>query len=129
MSFIQTGAVIYAKNMARLAKFYESVAGLEVRETNKNYVRLESGSFQLVVLQAPKHIAEAIIISEPPLRRENTPIKLVFFVERIGDARERAVTLGGQLNTNEKEWMFDGHVVCDGHDPEGNVFQLRAPAR
>jgi predicted enzyme related to lactoylglutathione lyase len=126
MSHIQIGAVIYAKNLAQLAKFYENVTGLEVRETNKNYTRLESNSFQLVVLQAPKHIASTIVISEPPVRRENTPIKLVFFVKRISDAREKVIALGGELNTSEKEWKFGEHMVCDGHDPEGNVFQLRA---
>ena len=25
----------------------------------------------------------------------------------------------------EREWEFDGDRVCDGHDPEGNVLQLR----
>ncbi len=25
----------------------------------------------------------------------------------------------------EREWTFDGLTICDGHDPEGNVVQLR----
>jgi predicted enzyme related to lactoylglutathione lyase len=128
MSQIKAGAVIYAKNFTRLAKFYEAVAGLAIKETDKTSTRLESESFQLVVLQAPKRIADVIEISEPPLRRESTPIKLVFFVESIRDVREKVKALGGALNASEKEWQFDGHKVCDGRDPEGNIFQLRAVA-
>jgi hypothetical protein len=28
-------------------------------------------------------------------------------------------------NAVEREWEFEGAKVCDGHDPEGNVFQIR----
>ena len=38
------------------------------------------------------------------------------------------MALGGELNANEKEWEFDKHRVCDGYDPEGNIFQIRAQA-
>ncbi len=24
-----------------------------------------------------------------------------------------------------KDWGFGGHLVCDAHDSEGNIFQLR----
>ena len=27
----------------------------------------------------------------------------------------------------EQEWSFNNHRVCDGVDPEGNVFQCREP--
>jgi len=33
--------------------------------------------------------------------------------------------LGGQLNSTAREWKFRDTRVCDGHDPEGNMFQLR----
>jgi hypothetical protein len=29
------------------------------------------------------------------------------------------------MNPVEREWRFEDAKVCDGHDPEGNVFQLR----
>jgi hypothetical protein len=29
------------------------------------------------------------------------------------------------MNAADREWEFEGAKVCDGHDPEGNVFQLR----
>ena len=30
------------------------------------------------------------------------------------------------MNAVEREWEFEGAKVCDGCDPEGNVFQIRA---
>jgi len=29
------------------------------------------------------------------------------------------------MNAVEREWELRGANVCDGHDPEGNIFQLR----
>jgi hypothetical protein len=59
------------------------------------------------------------------VRRTQNPIKLVFFVENIAVAREVANTRSVALNAPDDEWVFEGNRVCDGHDPEGNVFQLR----
>jgi len=123
----QAGAVLYAKNVDRLVQFYALVAGLGIGRTAKDHAVLECQSFQLVVVQIPKHIADPIDITEPPMRREQTPIKLVFPIESIANARDVVPALGGSLNAMEHEWEFEGHRVCDGHDPEGNVFQLRAP--
>lgn len=126
---IQCGAVIYAKDMLRIAEFYKNVAELIICDTNKTHIKLEKESFQLVVLQVSERISESIEINEPPLRRENTPIKLVFFVESIRKIRQIIMSFGGELNGTDREWEFDGCIVCDGQDPEGNVFQLRTPMR
>jgi hypothetical protein len=32
---------------------------------------------------------------------------------------------GGELNPPDKEFAARGFRACDGHDPEGNVLQLR----
>ena len=66
-------------------------------------------------------------MSDPPVRREETPIKLVLPVRDLGGARTAAAALGGVVDGPEREWEFQGHRVVDGHDPEGNVFQVRAP--
>ena len=126
MTKIQAGAVLYAKQFKKIAQFYERIADLQIQESDDSHVRLESGCFQLVVLQVPDRIAQTIDISNPPLPREGTPIKLVLFVASISDVRSMIAELGGSLNSVEKEWEFLGYTVCDGYDPEGNVFQLRA---
>jgi predicted enzyme related to lactoylglutathione lyase len=119
------GAVLYAKDLDRLVEFYSSVAGIEPQSIEKGFAILGSKPSQFVILRIPKRIADTIDIATPPEPREDTPLKLVFGVEDIARARERAAELGGALNAVEREWEFEGAKVCDGHDPEGNVFQLR----
>ncbi len=119
------GAVLYAKNPARVANFYATALGLLMADRDEEHIRLESQSFQLVVLRIPDAIASTITIAEPAVRRTNAAVKLVFLVPSIADARAHAPDLGGQVNNAGTEWSFDGCKVCDGADPEGNVIQLR----
>ena len=99
--------------------------GLAVTERRAGHVVLESPTFQLVVVAVPARIASGIEISDPPTRREENPIKLVFYVPSLAECRTQISSLAGLLNSPEREWSFQGARVCDGHDPEGNVFQLR----
>jgi len=77
----------------------------------------------------PDAVARTLALSDPPARRTDTPIKLVFFVGSIEAAREQAGALGGALDAPDSQWQFQGGAVCDGYDPEGNVFQLRERMR
>lgn len=121
----RSAAVIYAKDPQRIAAFYEHVATMRVLRTAADHIVLESDWFQLVVLRIPERIAKDIAIATPPARRSGTPIKLVFFVSSLVTARRAAADFGGELFGVEREWTFDGTTVCDGCDPEGNVYQLR----
>ena len=120
-----TGAVLYAKDLQRLVAFYAAVTGLDVQSVQKGFAVLGGEPSRLVIVRIPKHIADAIDIATPPERREETPIKLAFSVDDIAGVRNRAAELGGILDAVEREWEFEGARVCDGHDPEGNVFQVR----
>jgi len=119
------GAVLYAKNLPRLVEFYSAVACLDVQSVQEGFAVLSGESSRLVIVRIPKHIAASIDISTPPERREDTPVKLVFSVEDIAIVRNRAAERGGAIDAVEREWEFEGTKVCDGHDPEGNVFQVR----
>jgi predicted enzyme related to lactoylglutathione lyase len=121
----RTGAVLYAKDLSSVQAFYETVAGLAVEHVERGHVILGTASFQLVVLRIPERVASSIQIENPPRRRTETPIKLVFFVPSIAEARAAAAMHGGEVNPAEREWKFQGCRVCDGHDPEGNVVQFR----
>jgi predicted enzyme related to lactoylglutathione lyase len=120
-----TGAVLYAKGLARVSAFYAELTGMPVTHSEPDFVVLGSALFQLTVVAIPAHIAKDIHIATPPVRREDTPIKLSFTVPSLARAREQAARHGGELNPAEREWPYQQHRVCDGHDPEGNVFQLR----
>lgn len=121
-------AVLYAKDLPKVGNFYANVAGLQVTHEESDHVVLESDTFQLVVVAIPGKHAASIHITEPPQRRENTAVKLVFPVASIAATRRLAQLHGGQLNTPSREWMFQDSRVCDGHDPEGNVVQFRERA-
>lgn len=122
------GAVLYAKSVERVGPFYVECCGLKVTHSEADHVVLESPAFELVILAIPQALAASISIATPPVRRESTPIKLVFHVDSIDVVREAAAKLGGALNPPERQWNYQGRRVCDGHDPEGNVVQFRENA-
>lgn len=64
----------------------------------------------------------------PPQRRAGTPIKRVLLVPSLAEAPSAAAAPGGQVDGAKRECRFQAFTVCDGHDPEGNVFQLRQVA-
>ncbi|HEU4613995.1 MAG TPA: hypothetical protein VFS15_18000, partial [Kofleriaceae bacterium] len=74
----------------------------------------------------PAAIAERIVITSPPERREDTALKFFFTVPSIEAARATAVSLGGAVF--DERWNGPGFVVCNACDPEGNIFQVREPA-
>jgi predicted enzyme related to lactoylglutathione lyase len=119
------GAIVYAKDVQRLAQFYAEVADLEIVHEVDDHVVLESETYELVIVAIPAATAARIVITTPPARRENTAFKLSFRVESLAQARETARAAGGELNPPAKEWDFQGMRVCDGCDPEGNMIQLR----
>jgi predicted enzyme related to lactoylglutathione lyase len=118
-------AVVYAKSLATVQAFYQGVLSLEVEHTESDHVILASRTFQLVILKVSEPIASTIEIADPPRRRSETPIKLVFEVAGIAATRDAARGLGGELYPVEREWSYQGYRVCDGQDPEGNVIQFR----
>jgi predicted enzyme related to lactoylglutathione lyase len=119
------GAVLYAKDLERIAQFYASVVAIDIERIEKGFAVLGSGPSQLVIVRIPDQIADTIEIAAPVKPREETPLKLVFAVDDIARARGRAAELGGVVKAPEHEWKFEGARVCDGHDPEGNIFQVR----
>ena len=122
------GVVIYARDLGQLARFYAELAALPVVQSEPDFVVLESPACQIVLVAMPAEIAQRTVIASPPLRRESVAIKPCFAVSDLVAARKSALALGGGLDEPADEWTFRGHRVCDGFDPEGNIFQLRCPA-
>jgi hypothetical protein len=92
------------------------------------FVFVHPGEMPAGLVRAAHVFASAwyvLSVANPPLRREDTAVKLVLPVSSIATARSLAQPLGGELNPPEREWQFLGSRVCDGHDPEGNVIQFR----
>lgn len=121
--------VVYVVDLERMTTFYADVLGLEVVEHDPgDFVTLESGDVTLSLVRMPDAWAAEVEIADPPERREDVALKMSFPVASIAAARATAAAAGGIVDDPDHEWEFRGHVVCHGHDPEGNVISLRAPA-
>lgn len=120
-------AVIFARDCLALAEFYRNVAVMRELSRAEDHVVLLCGAFRLIVHQIPERYAKDIAVRVPPVVRERTSIKLCFPVADLARARETAARLGGALYGPEREWRDESSILCDGYDPEGNVFQLCQP--
>jgi predicted enzyme related to lactoylglutathione lyase len=120
----ETGAVLFTVNLKSLATFYERVVGMRVATTADDHISLETGSFRLTVHAIPERHAKNIKIKTPPVIREAAAVKMAFRVKDIAQARAIAAQLGGAVYADDREWRYEGNTICDGYDPDGNVFQL-----
>ncbi len=119
----RAGLFIYAKDLPRLAGFYESLLGMSRVHASPELVVLRSPDIQLTVHAIAPSIASSISVSSPPLQRENAALKFFFTVPSIVEARAGAPSLGGEVLT--EQWQGPGFLVCNAVDPEGNIFQVR----
>lgn len=118
---MKTGLVIYASSIERLIDFYSHVLELEVIESDNTYALLNDDSFELVLIET--EISKKSKNSYEP--RETTPLKPTFFIDSsLGVISEKIKDKGGFVYS-PKNWEFEGRQVCDAHDCEGNIFQLR----
>lgn len=120
--------VMYAQAVDRLARFYEQVLGAGVSHREPTHSVLRGAGIELVLHALPPEWADAVHITTPPQVREDTPIKPVFTVASLAQARAHAAACGGQVLPAEREWRWGAWRVCNAIDPEGNVIQLREPA-
>jgi catechol 2,3-dioxygenase-like lactoylglutathione lyase family enzyme len=112
-------AMIYVRDLDRMAAFYENILGLKpVEETRmESWVEFESGSVRFSLHAVPSDTAREIRISSPPEARENNPVKLSFEVDDVGSECLRLKSLG--VTIVQRPWG-----ACDGIDPEGNIFGI-----
>ena len=122
----QAGLFIYAKDLPRLAGFYESLLGMSRVHAVSDLVVLRSPDIQLTLHAIPPAIAASISISSSPEKRADAALKFFFTVSSIAEAVVRASALGGEALP--EQWQGPGFRVCNAVDPEGNIFQVRESA-
>jgi len=121
-----SGILIFAKDHRSLAEFYSRLLGAEETDNKEGYITLFHGGVELIIHALHKAIADSISINEPPEQRSDIAIKPIFFVESIEQCRSIVSGTKARLNDKDLEFRFYDYVVCDGTDPEGNVFQIRS---
>lgn len=117
------GLFVYAKTLATMAAFYETLLAMTRLHASDDLVVLQSPEIQLVLHAIPRHIADAIVIDVPPQPREDAALKFFFTVSSLDAARAMAPGLGGVVMA--EGWRGAGFIACNACDPEGNLFQLR----
>lgn len=114
--------IFYVHNVELLTDFYVDNFGFNVQEQADGWALLDSGSVRLGL-----HRMGAGYTSETAGTGSN--VKLVFETE---ESIETARSLFCSRNISMREIKtFPGYAywLCDGTDPEGNVFQLKSRTR
>lgn len=119
--------VIYARNMERVAEFYRRTLSLELVEQGDCFVVVGNMHYEIAVVHAAGERARGPEPGSYHLRAE-TPIKGSFLVESLERACSAAEAAGGAFKPIDLAWRWRDQLHLDGHDPEGNVVQLRASA-
>ncbi len=124
MATLVPAGVIFVDNVSYVAAFYQAVADMTILHADDQHIVLSTPGFQLTI-----HALHPSGSTPGPYPiRHDTYIKLCFPVADLATARALAATHGGHLLPADNEWQARGFLACDGHDPEGNVFQLRQNA-
>lgn len=117
--------VVFVADVRRVTAFYRDVASMTVLVDEEDHTVMEVEGLQLVVHR---------LRGEPPVNpaaiqvRQDSYVKLCLPVASIDAARSIAAANGGAIKPAQHEWKARGFRACDGHDPEGNVIQVRENA-
>lgn len=117
--------VVYAKDKGRVSAFYQRTLELVLIEDESTHDLLRGPGIELVIHAIPQEYAAQISIANPPRVREETPLKPVFLVKSLEVVRLATESTGGSLQPTDRAWQYNGTIVLDGCDPEGNVVQFR----
>ena len=123
-------AVVFVSNVARMTRFYRELASMAVVHEDGDHAVLEVEGFQLVI-HALRGAPDPVSGGGGPVHvRRDSYLKVCLPVASIAAARTVAAQLGGAIQPPDKEWLSRerGFRACDGHDPEGNVVQVREAA-
>ncbi len=113
--------ILYVRNVSTLATFYRDTLELSViEEFKEEWVVLQAGHCELALHKAGEDYVSSDAISS----RLNNNAKLVFAVHGdIEVLRAKLIANGTPMGEIKSYPGFTG-PLCDGTDPEGNVFQL-----
>jgi predicted enzyme related to lactoylglutathione lyase len=117
--------VVFVADVRRVSTFYREVASMDVLIEEEDHTVMEVEGLQLVIhrLRGEPSVSPAAIQV-----REDSYVKLCLPVASIAAARSLAAANGGAIKSPQHEWAARGFRACDGHDPEGNVIQVRERA-
>jgi catechol 2,3-dioxygenase-like lactoylglutathione lyase family enzyme len=111
--------ILFVDSIETMSAFYEGVLGLSRLEGGSDdFVCFSAGDGQICLHSLPARYRSAT--SDYP-KREDTYSKFVFYSANVEKDREYLIENGARM---EKIVSFGEIELCDGADPEGNVFQI-----
>lgn len=119
----KSGVLFYAKNLLAVSAFYEKLLNAKVLHTDEMHRVLQSPDAQLIIHAIPPQYAQDIVITVPPVPREDQAIKPFFTVGSLDEAVAQVETLGGVVVG--PIWPGPGMRVRNVCDPEGNIIHIR----
>jgi catechol 2,3-dioxygenase-like lactoylglutathione lyase family enzyme len=115
--------IIFARDMKRMSRFYETVVGLPRLATSDDsdeFVTFDAGGCQLCLHVIPPPWGDGVEISDLPNVAGVVPSRSRSMQAMSG----RCAELVGRGAAMDEVERFDGLQLCDGVDPAGNVFQI-----
>jgi catechol-2,3-dioxygenase len=113
--------ILYVQDVGRLADFYRDVLGLPiVEEINREWSVHRAGACELAL----HWVGKPYRVADPSSWQVDSNVKLVLTVDReLAELRAELVGKGVPMGAIKSYPGLTG-PLCDGRDPEGNVFQL-----
>jgi catechol-2,3-dioxygenase len=114
--------ILYVQDVGLLTRFYRDILGLPiVQEIADEWVVFRPGSCELAL----HRVGRPYRVADASSWKVQTNVKFVLVVTReIAELRAELVSKGVPMREIKSYPGFPG-PLCDGEDPEGNVFQLQ----
>jgi predicted enzyme related to lactoylglutathione lyase len=126
MEAANVSAVLFVKDLKRVSAFYAQALGMSCTHSDAHHSILNCRGFNFIVHQIPPHLADEIVIEQPPHRRAEGALRLSFPVQDVTETRRLARSLGGDVDDAPPAWADPNANTFLGYDPEGNVFKISA---
>lgn len=117
--------ILFVQDIDKLKEFYTEQLQLKLLEEYPGWILLQAGSGKI-----------GLHLAGEPYRLENKAeggaggnTKLVFDVQEDIHAWRERLTSNGVAMRDIRTFEGYDYWICDGEDPEGNVFQLRQGKR
>ena len=116
-----TRIILYVQDVERLAAFYRDALGLAVVEQIPGeWAVLKAGACELAL----HRVGKPYRVADPQSWKAESNAKLVLSVDRDLEELRAELMAKGVAMGRIKSYPPLTAPLCDGTDPEGNVFQL-----
>ncbi|MFZ6754337.1 VOC family protein [Undibacterium sp. Dicai25W] len=114
--------ILYVRDVSLLKRFYQKHFSFDlVEEISDEWVVLNTGRIELAFHRV------GMPWRDLPLSRSSSNVKMVFIVKSGLPELRASLLSAGVVMGGIKRYDGFSQLMCDGEDPEGNVFQLSQP--